>query len=313
VPRIVTVTINPAIDESTSVDRVQSDRKLRCEAPDFDPGGGGINVARAIHRLGGEAEAWYTSGGPPGQLLQKLLDAEKVSSRPMMIQGRTRTNIIVWEHSSDRQYRFGMPGPRLEEKEWRKCLADLSELDLPPDYLVASGSLPPGVPDDFHARLAESLGRDGTRIIVDTSGEPLKKAVEAGVYLLKPNLRELGQLAGKEVEEEAEQERIAEELVEKGRARVVVVSLGAGGALLVSSQVHKRLRSPTVPIRSRVGAGDSMTRGIVLALSRGQPIESSARYGIAAGAAAVMTPRTELCRLEDTERLFRDLEKETTS
>ncbi|MFW6170236.1 MAG: 1-phosphofructokinase family hexose kinase [Planctomycetota bacterium] len=281
--QIVTVTINPAIDESTSVEHVQANQKLRCEAPSFYPGGGGINVARAVHRLGGEAEAWYTSGGSSGQMLQGLLHEEGVSCCAIPIQGRTRTNVSVWERASDRQYRFGMPGPRLEQPEWQQYLDAARELDPVPDYLVASGSLARGVPDEFYAKLAETVRNIGARFIVDTSGEPLRKAMEAGVYLVKPNLRELNHLAGRELKEEWEQERMAGELVQSGRAEVVVLSLGAGGAFLASSEGNVRLRSPTVPIRSRVGAGDSMMAGIVLALSRGRSLKEALNFGGAAG------------------------------
>ena len=163
---------------------------------------------------------------------------------------------------------------------------------------------PPGVPDDFYARLARLGDELGAKVIVDTSQRALCAAVEAGVYLIKPNLRELSQLAGRDLEDEADQERVAGEIVRNGGARYVVVSLGAAGVLLVSEDGCERMRAPTVPIKSKVGAGDSMVAGIVLSLARGMPPREAVRFGVAAGAAAVMTPGTELCRREDTERLY---------
>jgi 6-phosphofructokinase 2 len=301
---IVTLTMNPTIDKSARVARVVADRKLRCESPRHEPGGGGINVSRAVGRLGGESLALYPAGGPIGQMLRDLLDQEAVEQLPIEIGKMTRENLTVLDESADRQFRFGMPGPTLGEEEWQRCLDELAAIDPGPAYIVASGSLSPGVPQDFYARVAR-LGKDiGSRVIVDSSEEALSAASRAGVYLLKPNMRELRQLAGHRLKDESDQEAAAKELVASGRAKVVVVSLGAAGALVAVGERLLRVRAPTVPIKSKIGAGDSMVAGIVLALVRGQAVEDTVRFGVAAGAAAVMTPGTELCRRGDTERLY---------
>jgi len=304
---IVTLTINPDLDRNTRVERVNPHEKLRCQAPEREPGGGGINVSRAIQRLGGESLAIYPCGGPIGEVFKTLLDEEGVEQQPIGIADTTRENVTVFEESANQHYIFIMPGPELREAEWQGVLDALERLDPTPDYVVASGSCPPGVPEDFYRRVAELSQSQGSRLIVDTSGEPLSLAAEAGVYLLKPNMRELGQLAGQEIESEEHQIEAAKGLLESGQAEVVVVSMGAGGALLVTDELGEHLRTPTVPIRSRLGAGDSMVAGIVLGLARGERVLEATRFGIAAGASAVMTPRTELCRREDTERLYERL------
>lgn len=305
--RIVTLTINPALDVNTRVDVVNPNRKLRCEAPAREPGGGGVNVSRAIRRLGGKSLAIYPCGGPIGDLYQRRLDEEGVEQRPIPIDALTRTNLIVFEEDTDQQYIFAMPGPDLRAAQWQRTLNALSEVDPAPDYIVASGSIPRGVPEDFYRRVAELSQDLGSRLIVDTSEDPLRHAAQAGVYLLKPNMRELGHLAGQEIESEEHQIAAAQKLVEAGQAEVVVVSMGAGGALLVTDDIAEHMRTPTVPIRSRLGAGDSMVAGIVLALSRGKAIRDAVRFGMAAGAATVMLPGTELCRREDAERLYERL------
>jgi 6-phosphofructokinase 2 len=198
-----------------------------------------------------------------------------------------------------------MPGPRLEEGEWRGLLDSIFRRDPSPDYLVASGSLPRGVPEDFYARLCAWAAVGEVRVIVDTAGRPLQLAAEAGAYLVKPNLRELEHMAGRKIEEEEQQVEMAREIIGRTKTRGVLLSLGASGALLVGEEAIRRMASPVVPIRSRVGAGDSMVAGLVLALSRGRSLEEAAVYGVAAGSAAVMTPGSELCRREDTERIFR--------
>jgi 6-phosphofructokinase 2 len=304
---IVTLTMNPTIDKCSSVDHVVPERKLRCADPIYEPGGGGINVSRAIRNLGGESMAFYPAGGRNGEKLKDLLDEDGINHSPQPIKGQTRENLSVYENSTGQQYRFGMPGPTFEEGEWLHALERVAELSPPPGYLVASGSLPPGAPEDFYARLARKARRMGVRVVLDTSGPALGRGVEEGVFLIKPNMRELQDLMGEEYESEAQQEQWARELVSAKRCEVVVVSLGAGGAVGVWEDGSIRMRAPTVRIRSKVGAGDSMVGGMVLALSRDMDLPDVVRFGMAAGAAAVMTPGTELCRRDDTERLFEQM------
>jgi 6-phosphofructokinase 2 len=302
--RVVTVTMNPAVDASSTTDRVAADRKLRCGPLEREPGGGGINVARAMGKLGGEALALYAAGGPMGELLAELLDHEPLRHQRIRIAGSTRENVTIRESGSDRQYRFVMPGPELDQAEWEPLLEEIARLDPAPDFVVGSGSLPDGVPDDFFARLAETSRSRGARFVLDTSGGALREGLSEGVFLVKPNLRELGQVAGRDVAEDPDQERAARAIIDEGRAQVVVVSLGGAGVLLATSSGSERIAAPTVPIRNNIGAGDSTVAGIVLGLARGLDLHDAVRFGVAAGAAAVMTPGSELCRRDDTERLY---------
>lgn len=305
---IVTLTMNPSLDKSTKAAHVMPEHKLRCEAARMEPGGGGLNVARALYKLGGAARALFTSGGSPGAMLQQLLEKEGIAQHALPIQGATRESFAVLEESTGQQYRFVLPGPTLQEAEWQGCLDVLATLDPKPDWIVASGSLPPGVPDDFYARVAQMAHSLGARAIVDTSGAALRAMAQAEVYLLKPNLRELSQLANQPLNDEEQQERVARELIETGHSQAVVVSIGAAGALLVSKEDCLRVRSPSVPVISKIGAGDSLTAGLTLALARGWPLRQAVAFGVAAGAAAVvMTPGTELCRREDAEKLYQRL------
>lgn len=301
---IVTLTMNPALDESTSVDYVLPDRKLRCQAPMYEPGGGGINVARAIRKLGGDALACFPVAGPAGELLQRLLDAEGVRQMPVPVAGWTRENINVLEEVSGRQFRFCMPGPMLQETEWPVFLDWLRRLQPPPAFVVASGSLPPGVPVDFYARVASAARDMGSRLVLDTSGVPLARAVDQGVYLLKPSLHEFQALLGEPEVDESRLASLGTTVVKRGWCDILVLSLGAGGALWVTGSEWERLAAPAVPIKSSVGAGDSLVAGIVLSLARGRPLGEAVRFGVAAGAAAVMNPGTALCRREDVERLY---------
>jgi 6-phosphofructokinase 2 len=301
---IVTVTPNPTIDISTSVEQVVSNRKLRCESPLYRPGGGGINVSRAMKRLGGDSLTLYPVGGANGDILKHLLDEEGIQQQPVPVKGPIRENLIIGEKLSGDHYHFIMPGPQFEESEWNRCLEELSSIEPKPDYIVGSGSLAPGVPEDFYARVAEIASELEARFIINTSGEALSLAVRSGVYLLKLTMQTLQELTGEEIEDEEAQEHVAKQLIETEQSEIVVVSLGKAGALIASQQGIDRLRAPSIPEKSDVGAGDSMVAGIVLKLAEDESLRKAVSFGLAARTATVMTPGAELCHLEDVEELY---------
>jgi 6-phosphofructokinase 2 len=305
---IITVTLNPCLDKHVAVDRVEPERKLRCDELGLHPGGGGLNVSRAIALLGGRSLAVWLSGGAAGTRLERLLAAAGLEQRPIRIAGETRENLLVHERHSGREYRFGMPGPLVSAAETHAVIGEIENTRIGRGYLVVSGSLPPGADPAIYAELASLAKKQSLQLVVDASGAGLQQAVAEGVHLLKPNLRELSELRQHTIRTEPEIAEHALRLVNDSRVDLVLVSLGAGGALLASAEGTLRLPSPTVPIRSRIGAGDSMLAGMVLALARGETPATAARFGVAAGAAAVMTGGTQLCTREDTERLFQQLQ-----
>ncbi len=302
--KIVTLTLNPALDKSTSTERLLPEDKLRCTPPTYEPGGGGINVSRAIRIMGGQSLAIYLAGGPAGKKMEELLRAEGIEQKVIEGKSPTRENLMVMESSTDRQYRFGMPGEEVSPEELQQCLQAVKDLPEGVEYLVASGSLPPGAPEDFYGQIARIAQERNIQCVIDTSGPALKKAAEMGVCLMKPNLKELSQLAGKEHISAVEQEEIAKEIINKGKAKMLIVSLGARGAMLATGDTIEYVVPPTVKQQSTVGAGDSMVAGIVLALSRNEPLKEVIKWGVAAGTAATMTPGTELCRKEDIDNIL---------
>jgi 6-phosphofructokinase 2 len=273
----------------------------------LDPGGGGVNVSRVVQRLGGQSIAVYAVGGPTGEAYRQLLDAEGIVSRVVRIAGSTRESFTVDESSSRKQFRFVLEGPRLLESEWQECLAATEELMTPGGMLVASGSLPPGVPDDFYARLARAAKAAGVDCIVDASGPALRHALEEGVALIKPSLRELGELAGHDLDSPELQVQAARQLVASGGARTVALTLGADGAILVTADEVLRLASPHVEVRSTVGAGDSFLAALVLRLAQGRSATEAFRAAVAAGSATAMTPASDLCTRQEVERLEAEL------
>lgn len=302
---IVTLTMNPALDIATATARVEPDHKLRCSEPRYDPGGGGINVARAVHALGGDAAAVFPAGGPAGKTIRHMLMQEDVAHSAIPISGFTRESLAVEECETGKQFRFILPGPEISERDQERCLDRLSVLAANATYIVASGSLPLGVAADFYARVGGLAKKLGKRFVLDTSGAALKQAGR-GIYLLKPSLRELADLTTRQIRTEGDEEEAAQDLVEQGRCEIVVLSLGLRGALLATVQGCERFAAIRVAARSTVGAGDSMLAAIVLGLCREMPLRDAVRFGMAAGASALLGSGTQLCRRDDVERLYAD-------
>ncbi|GAB4493407.1 MAG: 1-phosphofructokinase family hexose kinase [Saprospiraceae bacterium] len=300
--KIVTLTLNPALDKSSSVERLVPEKKLRCTPIQLDAGGGGINVSKGIRKLGGQSVAVFPSGGATGLQLQSILQDAGVEIRVHTVSGETRENFSVTEISTNLQYRFTMPGTELPEKQADTLLSIVAQLN--PDYLVASGSLPPGLPETYYEKVAAFAKKINARFILDTSGAALQAAADEGLYLLKPNLGELSALVGVEKLEMNQVDDAALEIIRQGKCEVVVVSLGPQGALLVTRDGFEHIPAPSVKKRSTVGAGDSMVAGMVWALSEGKSFREMAQIGVACGTAATMNPGTELFHAADVQRLL---------
>ena len=301
--RFLTVTPNPALDLSTTVNRLDNAHKLRCAQPEVHPGGGGVNVARVLHRLGGQVLAVYPAGGATGERLHNLLLGEGVPTLRLAIAGETRESFTVHETESGREFRFVLPGPSLTGAEWSAALDCLQGQSVVPAWIVASGSLPPGVGADGHAQIAHVARKIGARMVVDSYGSALPAVLEQGVWLVKPSLRELAELSGMELTTPQEQRQAALRLIDNGQVHMVALSLGDRGAMLVTADQCLQANALTVPVAGSVGAGDSFLAGLVWALDCQLDLAQALATAIAAGAAAVMSSGTALCQLADVTRL----------
>ncbi len=302
---ILTITLNPALDMSTSVAKVEPGEKLRCDAPVYDPGGGGINVARAARLLGGRAVAFVALGGYRGAQLADLLRAEGVPVIAFPVAGETRVSLAVRDQQADTQYRFVMPGPVWNADMAGAVLAEIKTV-MDGGLVVLSGSQPDGVPVDFPARLARLVAAKGARLVLDTSGTALAAFVDAGVTVdvLRLDLAESEALAGRALPEVEDVARFAQDLVARGVARAVVLARGSHGSVLANASGCLRAVTPKVPVVSKVGAGDSFVGAFTLALARGEPDDVALQHGVAAASAAVMTDATDLCRAADVRALL---------
>jgi len=304
-PTFVTLTLNPTVDVACDAAGVRPVHKIRTFSETYDPGGGGVNVARVLHELGADVTAVVSCGGVSGQLLEELLIESGVQCRPIHIADRTRICMTVQDVKAGQEYRFVPEGPLLSEPEWQAALAAAEQDD--PDWLILSGSLPRGVPEDFYGTVARTASAKGQRVVVDSSGPALRGALGCGLALIKPSLGEFETLVGRQLRDPAAQEAAALDLVRSGAADRVAVTFGRDGALLATKDGVWREPPLNVPVRGAVGAGDSFLAAMVLSLARGDTPTQALAWGSAAGAAAVMNTGTAHPVRGQIEALYRTL------
>lgn len=299
---ILTITLNPCIDKSSAVEQLQPEAKLRCTEVVNEPGGGGINISKALKKLGTASIALFPAGGNNGNMLCALLKEEGISFHRVETQTETRENWIVQETATNHQYRFTFPGRAVQEETISKLIDEIQSFS--PVYIVASGSLPPGLPAHFYALIVEMATANGAKCIVDTSGPALEALKGKQAYLVKPNIGELSKLLNIENIEKAEVPDAAHQVVKEGYAEIVVVSMGPSGAWLVTATERYFAAAPLVEKKSTVGAGDSMVAGIIHSIQKGMSLEQALRFGVACGTAATMNEGTQLFKKADVEKLY---------
>ena len=305
-PSIVTITFNPCIDKSVSVPLLVPDKKLHCTVDQLQPGGGGINVARVIKRLGLPVTAIYPTGGSSGTLLHNLLAKEAVTAITIPTDHPVRENIILTETATHKQYRLGMPGEALASQQWDACIQALDKAEEV-SFIVISGSISENAPNNLFRQIADITNKKGAKLIVDAAGETLQRAVTVGAWLIKPNLSELAELVGKKLTNECEIQKAAQELITDGHCKIVVVSMDARGAMLVTAGHCYRAIPPIMKPQSSVGAGDSMVAGLVYSLCIGETLQDTLKMGVACGSAAIMNKGTSLCYLDDVNKIYNEI------
>jgi 6-phosphofructokinase 2 len=300
---IATVTLNPSLDKTATVEELVVDEANRWTSLRRDPGGKGINVSRVIHELGGETIAYGFIGGFDGEALKHLLRQQGVPFDFTPIKGEIRSNFIITDLKTRRQTRIDAPGPHISRDELRKFIDKITRIKTKPDFLILAGSVPPGVPADIYRQLIETAKESGIKTVLDSDNKWLKEGIKAKPNVIKPNVHEAEELLEIQLRDEAAIIDAVKALVSKG-IEVATISRGKDGLIVATKEKVLKVTSPQVEVRSTVGAGDSAIAGLVLKLSQGQGIEEASQWAAAAGTAATLTPGTELCRREDVERLL---------
>ncbi|MDJ0637816.1 MAG: 1-phosphofructokinase family hexose kinase [Paracoccaceae bacterium] len=306
---ILTITLSPALDYATSVPRIRPDEKLYCSPPRIDPGGGGVNVARAIGKLGGGATAFVVSGGPTGARLLELLKGEGIDVCAYNVEGETRYSFAVTDELTGEQQRFSLPGEPLTASEAGDLLDAIGEAVPDNGYVVLSGGVAPGLPDTFPQDIQAHIARKTEFFVIDTSKAPLERLVSSPTtppFLLRLDRKEAAKVAHRKMETIDDSLIFATSLVSRGVARHVVTGRGAEGSIMVTPSSRYFCHAPRVPVKSKIGAGDALVGSLVYALSRGEPPDQALRWGVAAASATVGTEGTALCEGAIVEALFRE-------
>lgn len=300
---IGTVTINPSIDQHIVIDKLIKDDAIRAREIWRDPGGKGINVSRVIRELGGETVAFGVAGGCAGYMLKNLMTEKGIRFEAVEVLEESRINVIVTDRSDRTQTRISVPGPHMKLEDIEQFINKIANHKPFPEWWVLGGSLPTDVPQDFYAKLIRILQERGAKCLLDTDNEALAIGLTAKPFLIKPNEYEFARLAGRELRDEKDLVTAAQEIIRQG-VRIIAITLGRKGALIVTAEQAFKALTPVVDVKSKVGAGDSFLAGCVLSLSRNGSLEEVIRFGMAAGTAAVMNEGTRLCKREDIEKIL---------
>lgn len=305
--KVVTLTVNPALDIYSTVDKIESEKKLRCSPATKDPGGGGVNVSRVLKRLGIDAQTIFTCGGHTGKLFQHLLSQEGIDQDVVEIEEDLRQNFAVNENSTGDLFRFGFPGAKLKQQEIKELLDKIKKIEGA-EFLVVSGSLSPDAPEDLYAQIAKIAKEKHLKLVVDSSGKAFAQAIKEGAYLIKPNINELEDITGKKNGSEEQLKKILLEVLEEYPVTAIAMSMGPQGAYLATEGEVHHFPAPQIKAQSSIGAGDSMVAGMVYRLSLGKDLKDAVRFGIACGSATIKSPGTQLLQKEDAEKFFSQMQ-----
>lgn len=297
--KVVTLTINPALDKSAKIDELTPFDKLACYDITYHPGGGGVNISRVLHRLSVESHCLFPYGGKTGEHLVELLKEAHVAVFATPIDVWTRENFAVFDTKSKLQYRFGMPTETFNESDLQRVEWLVNEQVQENDIFVISGSLPKGLPVDYYSKIIQKLTAKNVKVIVDTSGPVFKEVLRNNLFLIKPNQKELAVLAGKKYLNKEEQEAFALQLVADQKAKYVVVSLGKEGAFMAHKNGIVYVSAPNISVKSTIGAGDSMVAGLLYAIIKDEAPKDILRWGVASGVAATLSEGSDLAHQKD--------------
>jgi 6-phosphofructokinase 2 len=300
---ITTVTLNPSLDRTINVNGLKVGESNRWSSLRSYAGGKGIDVSRAVHEMDGQTVAYGFIGGSEGRMLEILLDEEGVLFSFTPVEQSTRTNFIINDSRKRQQTIINAAGPHISKKELDRFLDKLRRISPPPDVMVISGSVPPGVPVDIYYSIIMETKRSKVRTILDATGQWLSEGIKAKPRLIKPSVREAEELLDTELPTEEAIIKAAFDLVDMG-IETAVISRGKDGMIAATRKNVCKAVPPLVKVKSAVGAGDCAVAGLALKLTAGEPLVEACRLGTAMGTASVLTPGTELCHRADVKQIL---------
>jgi 1-phosphofructokinase family hexose kinase len=306
---IYTLTLNPAVDRELTVPAMEFDSVLRASESRVDFGGKGFNVSRLLRGMNESSTAVGYLGGKAGELLEKGLQSLGINTDFVWVSEETRTNVSIVTQSHDHYIKVNEKGPLVDESKQKELLDKIDSLAKSGDWWVLAGSLPPGIANDFYARIVKVLNKHRAQAVLDTSGESLKLGSAEKPYLVKPNKEEAHALTGLPMGTPSEIAVAAAEIRRIG-AQNVVVSMGKAGALLHTAEGTWLTHSPKIKEKNPIGAGDSMVGGLVWALTQGIALKEALGWGVASGAATASLPGTEVGSRPLIEELFSQVQFE---
>lgn len=303
---ILSVTLNPCIDQVLVVDELKPHDTNRVTHIEQDAGGKGVNLSRVVAELGGETVATGFLGGISGLFVRSVLSAQGVHNSFIEVAGETRTNVSVEDGTGKPPTTLNERGPHILEAEMARLLGWMEELAPRANWVAMGGSLPPGVPTDIFRTLAKLFRSAGCKVLIDADGEPAKLGLEAKPDLIKPNSPECARLLGRPIETDEEAHQAARELYEKlgGREQIALISRGRRGAVMCTAEGVFQGSSPDVVVKSTIGSGDSLLGAMLWAMEEGKSHEEALRWGLAAGAATATTNGSEIAKRAKVEELF---------
>ncbi|MGB4902716.1 MAG: 1-phosphofructokinase family hexose kinase [Saprospiraceae bacterium] len=302
---ILTITLNPSIDISVHVTKLIPEEKLRCEQYEKEVGGGGINVAKGLNRLGLDSCALFFSAGQNGRWVEQRLADDHQRILPVNVAGETRENITIDDISSHLEYRLVNKGKKISSLDLEKFWLKLNSINTAPEFVIVSGSFPPGINTRFSKAVAQWCARKGSRLVVDLPADQLLPWFSSNPFLIKPNLAEFYQLAGRKKMTTAQVIKQARQWISQHYAQHIAISMSASGGILATDQEVVELKAPSVKVQSTVGAGDSMVAGMIYQFSKKASLRDTLRMGLACGSAATIQKGTKLFDPTNARRLYR--------
>jgi 1-phosphofructokinase len=296
--KVITITLNPSIDKTITVEKLTPYGLNRAISTRMDPGGKGINVARVLKNFGVDVMVSGLIAGDQGKLLKNYLKKSEIYTDFMETSGETRTNLKIIDESVNKTTEINESGFYVSHDDLMTFKRKFQSLLKDASIVVISGSVPPGVPSDFYAECISIAKTEGVKTLLDADGDTLTEGLKAVPYAIKPNIHELELLGGCTFSNIKDIVNAVQKLIEEG-IEIAIVSMGPDGAIVANQHDVYKVDSWDVKVKSAVGAGDSMVGALAYSIVRNDSLFDIAKITTAAGTITATKAGTEICTLNE--------------